>query len=268
MWAGTYDFSSRQIHRICVLGLEEIGLPLAASLALRGFTVIGVAPNAPSETAYPEDLRNVIREAFLTNKLRVSSQVEPADLFILTRPYEGSLRKTLQELVPHLGHRTPIILCSVRPRGLLYHAAQRILERAGLEAEQDFYLVCHTGPALLKRSLTTPQAPSQSALRSYYYRRPYQDRWGNWHHPATEWDELLKYYKHWVKLLVSEATRRMAQPASVRAHAQIVQEQRRRGHYFQKVAQLEAQYLKREHAHKQRKRTQKQLHQLQPSANI
>jgi hypothetical protein len=240
------------------LGLEEIGLPLAASLALRGFTVIGVASHAPCETAYPEDLRNLIREAFLTNKLRVSSQVEPADLFILTQLQESNLRKTLQELVPHLGRRTPIILCSVRPQGLLYHAAQRILERAGLEAEKDFYLVCHTGPALLKRSLAKPQAPSQPALRSYYYRRPYLDPWGNWRHPATEWDELLKYYKHWVLLLVSEATRRMAQPASTRAHALLVHEQRRKRRHFQKVAQLEAQYLEREHARKRRKRAQRQ----------
>ena len=254
MWVEARNIPS-QIQRICVLGLEEIGLPLAASLSLRGFTVIGVgAP--PNETAYPEDLRKVISEAFLTNKLRVSSQVEPADLFILTQPHEGSLRKTLQELVPHLGRRTPILLCSVRPRGLLYHAAQRILERAGLEAEKDFYLVCHTGPALLKRSLTTPQAPSQPALRSYYYRRPYRDVWGNWRHPATEWDELLKYYKYWVVLLVSEATRRMAQPASVRAHAQIVREQICRERHFQKVAQLEAQYLKKEYARKHRKRVQ------------
>ena len=267
MWAWTQN-NLRQIHKICVLGLEEIGLPLAASLALRGFTVIGVASHAPREAAYPEDLRSLIREASLTNKLRVSSQVESADLFILTQLHEGNLKKTLQELVPHLGRRTPIIVCSVRPRGLLYHAAQRILERAGLEPERDFYLVCHSGPALLKRSLTEPQVPSQPTLRSYYYRRPYLDAWSNWHHPATEWDELLKYYKHWVRLLVSEATRRMAQPASRRAAALLVHEQRRKRRHFQKVAQLEAQYLKREHAHKRRKRAQRWSSQLQPSANI
>jgi hypothetical protein len=257
MWTWTQS-SPRQIHRICVLGLEEIGLPLAASLALRGFTVIGVASYAPGETAYPEDLRRLIREAYLTNKLRVSSQVEPADLFILTQLHKGNLKKTLQELVPHLGRRTPIVLCSVRPHGLLYQATQRILEQAGLEPERDFYLVCHSGPALLKRSLTEPQAPSQPPLRSYYYRRPYLDPWGNWHYPITEWDELLKYYKHWVVLLVSEATRRMAQPASRRAAALLAHEQRRKRRHFQKVAQLEAHYLKREHARKRHKRAQRQ----------
>ncbi|MEO0248008.1 MAG: hypothetical protein ABIN58_00410 [candidate division WOR-3 bacterium] len=262
MWVGTHN-SLGQIQRICVLGLEEIGLPLAASLALRGFTVIGVG--TLNGITYPEDLHKVIEEAFSTGRLRVSSQVELADLFILTQPHEGSLRKTLQKLVPHLGRRTPIILCSVRPRGLLYHAAQRILERAGLEAEKDFYLLCHTGPALLKRSLATHQAPSQPALRSYYYRRPYQDRWGNWHYPITEWDELLKYYKHWVVLLVSEATRRMAQPASIRAHALLVQEQRSRRRHFQKVAQLEAQYLEREDARKRHKRAQKQANLVSAS---
>lgn len=91
-------------------------------------------------------------------------------------------------------------------------------------------------------------------LRSYYYRRPYLDAWGNWRNPVSKWDELLKYYKPWIMLLVGEGTRRMAQPASVRAHQLIRKEQKGYQRSLEHAHQLEAQYLRKEHKRKQLKR--------------
>ena len=75
------------------------------------------------------------------------------------------------------------------------------------------------------------------------YKRPYVDRWGALHDPTTPRDELLKYYKHWVILLVSEATRREAQSAEVGALKLIRAEERSRRENLRRAHRLEADYL-------------------------
>ena len=70
------------------------------------------------------------------------------------------------------------------------------------------------------------------------YRRPYEDAWGVLHDPTTEWDELLKYYQHGLRLLVSEATRKKARPASAGARELIRQERQ-----AERLARLEARDL-------------------------
>ena len=75
------------------------------------------------------------------------------------------------------------------------------------------------------------------------YKRPYEDHWGALHDPTTWWDELLKYYQHNVRLIVSEATRKKAQPAWVGAQKLIREEQKRHKQTLARVDKLEADYL-------------------------
>lgn len=81
------------------------------------------------------------------------------------------------------------------------------------------------------------------------YRRPYEDAWGTLHDPTTEWDELFKYYKSWVLLLVGEGTRRMARPASSGAR-ELIREERNAA----RIDKLEANYLEWNGRRKQWKR--------------
>lgn len=85
------------------------------------------------------------------------------------------------------------------------------------------------------------------------YRRPYEDTWGILHDPTTEWDELFKYYRSWVQLLVDEGTRLMARPASTGACALIREREERR----KSIDELEASYLEWSNRRKQWKRRQK-----------
>lgn len=86
------------------------------------------------------------------------------------------------------------------------------------------------------------------------YRRPYEDTWGILHDPTTEWDELFKYYRSWVQLLVDEGTRLMARPASAGACALIRGREERR---WRTIDELEASYLEWSNRRKQWGRRQK-----------
>jgi len=79
--------------------------------------------------------------------------------------------------------------------------------------------------------------------KRFTYKRPYEDAWGTLHDPTGEWDELLKYYQHWVRLIVSDAARRMARPASAGALKLIRAEERRRRQNLARAHKLEADYL-------------------------
>jgi len=93
------------------------------------------------------------------------------------------------------------------------------------------------------------------------YQRPYEDAYGTLHDPTTEWDELLKNYKHWVMLLqVGEGTRRMAQPASIGAEKIIRKEQQRQQIIAARVNELEADYLQKNGYRKYWKRRQRRKH--------
>ena len=78
----------------------------------------------------------------------------------------------------------------------------------------------------------------------FVYVVPYVDRWGTLHNPTTWWDELLKYYKHHVRLIVSEATRQLAQPASTQAIRLARKALKRHRRNLKSAHELEACYLK------------------------
>jgi len=78
------------------------------------------------------------------------------------------------------------------------------------------------------------------------------------HDPTTEWDELLKNYKHWVMLIqVGDGTRRMAKPASIGAGRMIRREQQRRAEATSKINALEANDLGKINRRKHWKRRHK-----------
>jgi hypothetical protein len=93
----------------------------------------------------------------------------------------------------------------------------------------------------------------RSWIGQLVYRRPYEDAWGMLHDPTTEWDELFKYYRSWVQLLVDEGTRRMARPASAGVGNLLHRGGRRR----KAIAELEADYLEWNDRRKQWKRRQR-----------
>jgi hypothetical protein len=95
------------------------------------------------------------------------------------------------------------------------------------------------------------------------YRRPYEDHWGALHDPTTWWDELLKYYRHYETLQVSQACRRMAQPAHIGAMRLIRAEQRRHRQYAARLDGLEAQYLESTYRRKSWKRRQRKKSRLE-----
>lgn len=95
-------------------------------------------------------------------------------------------------------------------------------------------------------------------MKGLTYKRPYTDKWGALHDPTTPRDELLKYYKHWVVLLVSEATRKKAQSAEVGALKLIRAEERRRRDNLRRAHRLEADYLKWADRRKHWKRRKRQ----------
>jgi len=72
------------------------------------------------------------------------------------------------------------------------------------------------------------------------------------HDPTTGWEELLKYHRSWVQLLVDEGTRRMARSASTGAQESL----RRRGRWERRrtIAELEADYNDRRKQWKRRQR--------------
>jgi len=94
----------------------------------------------------------------------------------------------------------------------------------------------------------------------FTYKRYYQDVWGALHDPTSSWDELLKYYQHWVVLLVSEAARRRSRPAEVGALKLIRAEERRHRENLSRAHRLEASYLEWANRRKQWQRRKKRRH--------
>jgi len=97
---------------------------------------------------------------------------------------------------------------------------------------------------------------------SFVYAVPYTDRWGVLHDPTTWWDDLLKYYKHHARLIVSEATRQMAQPASAEALKIVRKALKRHRRNLENAHELETRYLK-QRSHERRGAARRQTEALE-----
>ena len=145
-------------EKVCVLGLGYIGLPTAAVLAGQGVNVIGVDINRDIVNGlqngkihiYEEGLYELVTEAIRLGKLRVCTEPEPADAFIIAVPtpfYEDkradmrAVTAATEAVVPHLRHGNLVVLESTSPPLTTRNLVVPILECSGLRAGEDFYVV-------------------------------------------------------------------------------------------------------------------------------
>ncbi len=157
-----------EFNKVCVVGLGYIGLPTAAMFATHGKKVIGMDINQEIVNTlnngdihiHEPGLREIVRQAVGSGNLQVSTQVQPADAFIIavTTPFQEEIAETedgiqykkadmryvvsaTEAIVPHLQPGNLVILESTSPPNTTVDLVQPILERSGLKAGEDFYLV-------------------------------------------------------------------------------------------------------------------------------
>ncbi len=155
------------IQKICVLGLGYIGLPTASTFATHGIEVIGVDVNKRVINTlqngglhiHEPGLRTLVEAAIKSGKLRVSSQPEEADAFLIAVPtpfyedktgeYKGERYKladmravtsAAEAIVPFLRSGNLVVLESTSPPRTTVDLVKPILERSGLQAGADFHL--------------------------------------------------------------------------------------------------------------------------------
>lgn len=86
--------NNKQFDRVSVVGLGYIGLPTAAVIASRGIDVIGVDVSEYAVNTINQgkihivepDLDMLVQSAVTTGKLKVTTEPEPADVFMLAVP--------------------------------------------------------------------------------------------------------------------------------------------------------------------------------------
>ncbi len=146
-----------EYQKICVIGLGYIGLPTACTFADQGIEVVGVDNNPQIITGlqqgklhlFEPGLEELVQRVLSTGKLRVSSQPEPADAFIIAVPtpfHDGKkadmsyVRSACDAIVPHLHRGNLVVLESTSPPRTTSDLVLPILERSGLRAGIDFLL--------------------------------------------------------------------------------------------------------------------------------
>ena len=144
--------------KICVLGMGYIGLPTSSTFASRKIHVSGVDVNENvidslqrGELHIIEDgLQPLMLEAINTGFLSFSKTVSAADAFIIAVPTpfkEGKLAdmkfviSAAESILPHLSKGNLVVLESTSPPRTTVDLVAPILERSGLKAGVDFFLV-------------------------------------------------------------------------------------------------------------------------------
>ena len=155
-------------QKICVLGLGYIGLPTASTFATHGIHVVGVDVNQRVLQTlnnggihiHEPGLRTLVEAALKSGKLIVSAQPEEADAFLIAvptpfytdrtgehngEPYKladmRAVTSAAEAILPFLRKGNLVVLESTSPPRTTVDLVQPILERTGLKAGSDFYLV-------------------------------------------------------------------------------------------------------------------------------
>lgn len=141
--------------RICMLGLGYIGLPTASMFAVAGQTVIGVDPSPRVQHALASgappieepELKTLVTAALNSGNLRVQTQPEPADAFVIAVPTPldpttkqadlSYVRQAAQSIVPHLRRGNLVVLESTVPPGTTRDVLAPILAESGLQPGRD-----------------------------------------------------------------------------------------------------------------------------------
>jgi UDP-N-acetyl-D-mannosaminuronic acid dehydrogenase len=164
-----------KFSKICVLGLGYIGLPTASTFAAHGINVLGVDVNTSIIETLQDGqlhiqepgLRTVVEAAIRSGHLKVSTQPEEADAFLIAVPTpflegqfgEFSGRKykkadmravisATEAIVPCLRKGNLVILESTSPPRTTVNLVAPILEKSSLKAGSDFYL-CYSPERVL-----------------------------------------------------------------------------------------------------------------------
>jgi UDP-N-acetyl-D-mannosaminuronic acid dehydrogenase len=159
-WLGNFcdEENGVKFKKVCVLGLGYIGLPTASTLATHGLQVVGVDVNPQIVQGlqngklhlYEPGLRTLVQAALHSGNLVVRDTPEPADAFIIAvqTPFLEDKRADLrfvraasEAIVPYLQRGNLVVLESTSPPLTTRQVVAPILERSGLKAGQDFYLV-------------------------------------------------------------------------------------------------------------------------------
>src|ERR1700731_2122459 len=145
--------------KIGVIGLGYVGLPLARTIAERGFTVLGFDLD-PAKVARLNAGQSYIRHissesiAALREAGRLTatgdvSRLGEADAILLCVPTPltrqrapdlSFVLRTTESFAPHLRRGQLIVLESTTYPGTTREIMQPILERSGLRSERDFFL--------------------------------------------------------------------------------------------------------------------------------
>ena len=147
-----------KFQKLCVLGLGYIGLPTASTFATHGFDVVGVDVNQKVvETLqngglhiHEPGLRDLVQSAIQSGHLRVATQPEAADAFMIAVPtpfYDDDKRADMRAVIsaaeaitPHLQKGNLVVLESTSPPRTTVDLVVPILEKSGLKAGIDFHL--------------------------------------------------------------------------------------------------------------------------------
>jgi len=145
--------------KICVLGLGYIGLPTAILFATHGHEVVGVDVNKRiietinnNKMPFEENRLEVLfKEAINKKCFTARTEVEEADVFLIAvpTPLDKEMKmadltyvKSAAEMIyPYLNRGNLVVLESTVSPGTCEKLLVPILERSGLKAIEDFYLV-------------------------------------------------------------------------------------------------------------------------------
>lgn len=142
---------------ICVIGLGYIGLPTAAMFAAHGHRVLGVDKNAAVVDALNQGqviieekgLRDFVRQVVNSGRLKASTVIQPADVFIIAVPTPITADKradmtyveaATREVLPFLREGNLVVLESTSPVGTVDQLMAPILAESGLEMGRQLFL--------------------------------------------------------------------------------------------------------------------------------
>ncbi len=142
---------------LCVIGMGYIGLPTASIFASNGLQVTGMDINkeiiaglqAGKIHIFEPGLREAVQNALNAGHLDITSEVKPADAFIIAVPTpfykdkRADMRAVIaacESILPHLQPGNLVILESTSPPRTTIDIVAPILEKSGLKAGEDFML--------------------------------------------------------------------------------------------------------------------------------
>lgn len=151
--------------KICVLGLGYVGLPTACMFAVQGHKVVGVDVKPGLAEAIGKGrihieeagLKTMLQAAINSRNLVTSTQVEPADAFIISvpTPLTADKRADLscveqagRSIAPVLAQGNLVVLESTVPPGTTANMLCDILSQSGLAPGRDFF-VAHSPERVL-----------------------------------------------------------------------------------------------------------------------